>query len=115
MGTMMGRLLAAALVSCAICTCVAAAAERWYVGHVGPESCVPLDDLGESMQRLYYGSGRMHTPSDFVAHFAAMGVTIKPVSGTPPGIVLYRGDNGIDMALFSDLDVCKSVLSKVPQ
>jgi hypothetical protein len=112
---MMGRLLAAAAVSCAICAWVAAAAERWYVGHVGPEICVPLDDLDDSMQRLYYGGGQMHTPADFVAHFAAMGVTIKPVSGTPPGIMLYRGDDGSDMVLFNDPDVCKSVLAKVPQ
>jgi hypothetical protein len=29
--------------------------------------------------------------------------------------MLYRGDDGSDMVLFNDPDVCKSVLAKVPQ
>lgn len=112
------ELLLAAALSCAICDWMpAAAAGRWYVGHSGSQPCVPLDDLGDNMQRLYYGGGQMHTPADFVAHFAAMGVTLKAVSGTPPGIILYHDSSGggPDMVLFDDPDVCKKVLETLPR
>ena len=67
------------------------------------------------MQRLYYGSGPMHTPADFVAHFSALGDTLTSVPGTPSGIILYRGNSGDNtvMAIFNNLDICKHVVASI--
>jgi hypothetical protein len=47
-------------------TLPAAAADRWYMGHLGAETCVPLDNIGDyGRTRLYYGTGIWHTPADF--------------------------------------------------
>ena len=47
---------------------------RWFVGHLGEETCVPLDDVGPDLSRLYYGAGNMHTPEDFVAVALSRGI-----------------------------------------
>jgi hypothetical protein len=37
----------------------------WYVGHLGAELCVPLDNIGPQAERLYDGVGSMHIPEDY--------------------------------------------------
>jgi hypothetical protein len=90
---------------------------RWYVAHFGEETCVPLDDIGMSggePKRLYYGSGDLHTPSDFATMIQTMGghmtrVTQYKGKALPDGTAVYTGKLGskeLIFYFFADEDMC---------
>jgi hypothetical protein len=60
------KIITAAALALALAPVAAGACDvLWYIGHLGKETCVPLDDIGQHSERLYYGSGSMHTLNDF--------------------------------------------------
>jgi hypothetical protein len=66
-----------------------AAEVRWYLAHMGAETCVPLDDIGDNNERLYYGAGDMHTPADVARQIVELGGTIKLMPSSSESFVTY--------------------------
>jgi hypothetical protein len=94
--------------------------ERWYAAHIGPEACVPLEDIGNNGERLYYGAGQFQTPEDFVRHVKSQGGTITRRPGIKSGARVYdlkfRSQFGIqttEFVFFNDLDMCKTEMAKM--
>jgi hypothetical protein len=91
---------------------------RWYLGHLGADSCVPLTDVGHSMERVYYGAGSMQAPEDMAAHFHSIGGHTQWVDAgamaqysrifhaTGPGLDTY-------VVMFNDKDVCQLAMSTI--
>jgi hypothetical protein len=93
--------------------------ERWYLWHLGGETCVPLDDIAEDGHRLYYGVGDMRTPHDFENYLRRAGAIIKNIKVHPtyPSYRYYelRLDNNNDLTalLVNDLNACKIVMGTI--
>jgi predicted nucleotidyltransferase len=76
--TIMGAKLTAAVILLAgVASTPAMADGRWYLAHLRQEVCVPIDDIGNNSERLYYGAGAMHTPEDFVRRLRSAGTTVR--------------------------------------
>jgi hypothetical protein len=90
----------------------APAGARWYVGHWGPEACVPLDDIGENGERMYYGTGSMRTPQDEENWLRRGGMVISPPPSPPGSSSRYAftatmpGGSPNIIMLFSDKSDC---------
>jgi hypothetical protein len=114
-------ILAAAAIAVAI-TSAHAADERWLISRLGGENCVPVDDIGYSHgqpERLYYGMGKMHNPTDFAATMRRAGAKMNQVmeyKGTkiPDGTAVYKGTiaahEPIFFFFFTDADLCQEVV-----
>ena len=89
---------------------------------MGGETCVPVDDIGFSqghIERLSYGFGKLHNPSDFAATMRRMGANIRKVTeyqGTtiPDGTAVYKGTiatipEPVYFFFFTDEDMCQRV------
>jgi hypothetical protein len=96
-----------------------AAAQEWYVAHLGQETCVPIDDIDmDTGRRLYYHTGSMHTPQQFEQMFARLGVRVNE---EPPPIpdktfafeVIFSNADTTHMVLFNDEAICKFAMSKL--
>lgn len=116
------QLLAAAFVASVATagTTVQAQAPRWYVGHLGGEDCVPLDDIGDAGERLYYQTGKMRTPEDYILWMQSNGVSMRRKAGTPENVVILLGhapgsDRDIAVALFADPQACAAALANIPR
>ena len=86
----------------------------WYVAHLGPDSCVPLADVGEDFQRIYYGGGTMRTPDDYVQSMHGLGITMTQAPTEIDGMILYHAQSNAsktDLLLFNNRDLCTSVMS----
>jgi len=93
--------------------------ERWYISHVGPEACVPIENIGDNGERLYYGAGQFQTLEDFVRHVKSQGGTMVRRPGIKPGARVYdckfRSQFGIqttEFVFFNDVDMCKGEMGK---
>jgi hypothetical protein len=91
---------------------------RWYIGHLGQETCVPVDDISFDAPggRLYYGTGSMHTPDDFVRWVANHGTSLRRESGLPDGFTVYVGripGHAADtaFAFFQDKALCGEAMA----
>lgn len=91
--------------------------DRWYVAHYGSETCVPLDDVDpDSGQRLYYGTGDLHTPADLRSWFKSMGGSVgdipdwKNTDDSVAFTVTVQGKTNY-MLLTTDLDKCRAVMN----
>jgi hypothetical protein len=70
----MRKLICAAVASLAL-VATAKADTNWYMGHVGPETCIAVGDYSfETGHRLYYGAGALHTPDDVKGWFISHGM-----------------------------------------
>lgn len=94
-------------------------ATEWYVSHVGAEPCVPLSDIGPHFERLYYGTGDLHTPEDFIDQMMTSYTLATPYK-LPPNVsryaVAYRisvGPHVIFVVLFNDPDACQLFMSQL--
>lgn len=95
---------------------------RWHMARLGAEACVPLDDVSPAGERLYYGTGDMHTPADFKQMLERMGtrVTLGPEAPqVMPSIVPYvvtfpDGDVRL-MPLFDTEALCRFTMKHVPR
>jgi len=85
----------------------------WYVGHLGAELCVPLDDLGPQAERLYQGTGSMHTPEDYERTLGSVFPSVTRLR-TPYGMAAWNvraSDGGKSIALlFDDRERCDRVM-----
>jgi hypothetical protein len=64
---------------------------RWYIAHLGPEPCVPVDDINDNFERVYYGAGTMRVPEDVVALFHRRGIGMTRFNSAP-GVAVYQAD-----------------------
>lgn len=110
-------LLAAGLI---LAACLGADADpagvRWYVAHMGGEACVPLDDIGQNLERLYYGTGSMHIPEDLERLFQSVGMRVTTIRHDE-NLFAFRsvGYDGksTNVLLFSNVILCKQVMATV--
>ena len=90
-------------------------AERWYVLHFGAEACVPLDDIDfEHARRLYYGTGSIHTPSEYEAFLFGHGVEIADPTMGPNGQTFGAYLDGLSgpetrFVFFTNPDACRAM------
>lgn len=54
----------------------ARADDLWYMGHMGAEPCVPLNDITSNFRRVHYGAGDMRVPEDIAQAFQRMGAVV---------------------------------------
>jgi hypothetical protein len=82
--------------------------ERWFISHLNSETCVPIDDIGSRGERVYYGTGHMHTPADFANLMRRLGASMT-LRLSQDSMVTYReaGKPPIDFMFFNDKDVCR--------
>jgi hypothetical protein len=85
----------------------------WYVGHLGAERCVPLDNVGPQAERLYYGAGPMHTPEGYERTLRSVFPSVTQLR-TPQGMVAWNvgasgGEKSIAL-LFDDRGLCERLM-----
>jgi hypothetical protein len=106
-----------AIVVLATTICSSRAEARWYIGHLGAEICVPLSDVGDNMERLYYGSGQMRTPEDFAQHMRNQGAHMELLSGMPNFVTAYKGSGpGVREAafpFFESEEMCQTTMAQL--
>jgi hypothetical protein len=93
-----------------------AAEARWYIAHMGAEACVPVDDIGDNNERLYYGAGNMRTPDDFARQMTELGAIVKRVPSSSEDIVTVIARKPGEIHFFNffhDLDKCKFAMSHI--
>jgi len=87
----------------------------WYVGHLGVELCVPLDDVGPRAERLYYGAGSMHTPEDYERTLGSVFPSVTRLR-TPAGMAAWNvtASDGVKSTalLFDDRERCNSLMQR---
>jgi hypothetical protein len=114
MTTTLKTLTAAAALAAAMLTFHPASSEaRWYIWHMGPENCVPVDDIGDNLERLYYGTGAMKTPEDFMREFAKVGghTVRRDIS---EGVVAYDStDQDLAFVFFQDKALGQAQMAKL--
>lgn len=99
---------------------VGAHESRWYLSHMNNETCVPLDDIGRDLTRLYYGTGKMRTPEDFVRYVKSLGITLRSAPDVPEGMRAYKGKSPEDaedtfFVMFNDKAICSAAMSRLEQ
>jgi hypothetical protein len=108
----MKRTIAAATVAAAAALTSAPAEARWYVSHLGADTCVPLDriDTDKPERRLYYSSGPLQTPEDFVRWFASVGASLKRQPSPTPAIRIYLY-KGMELPLIDGEELCQKLMA----
>jgi hypothetical protein len=117
-------LLISAAISMLPCV-VMADDDRWYMAHMGSESCVAISNIGADGDRVYYGAGPMHVPDDIVPFFAGAGIHLHRIPDdktgfNPPRMVAYSetgkiDHNGINIVLFRGHENCNQAMQSVPK
>lgn len=112
----MKQLVLAALAGAALISQPAQA--RWYVAHLGGETCVPLNDVGADWQRLYYGTGPFSRPEDLARYFQAIGARVVPqnVHGQEAYMRAYHvtdGNADTYVVMFHEKPVCEAAMAAV--
>lgn len=103
----------------ALASVPAQAADQYFVGHMGAETCVPLNDVTSDFRRVYYGGGDLHTPGDYEAGLRSVGLSVTRVAlqtdlnviaymatATPPPGVSGKPKKAL-MLLFTDEGDCQ--------
>jgi len=111
------------LLTAAACVTLAGpafAGERWYLAHVGAETCVPLDDLNNDLStRSYYGTGDMRTPKDYAARMRAIGFSLADQPFINDGVVSYMasypGVRTVLLVVFKDHRFCEAFMAQQPR
>jgi hypothetical protein len=81
-------------------------------------ACRPLADVGDWMERLYYGTGSMRTPEDLAANFRTVGGHTQWVDAgamSQYSRVLHATGPGLDtyIMMFNDKDACQLAMSMI--
>jgi hypothetical protein len=112
------RQIVTGLALSSLCAISSPADARWYISHVGAETCVPIDNLDPSnpFTRLYYGAGEMRTPDDFLNTVRSMGMQIREEKTTLPSTHAYIASaSGMTKTtmflLFGDSDICRAAMA----
>ena len=89
---------------------------RWYTGHMGDDTCVPVDDIGDDGHRLAFGAGSMKTPEDFVRWMSQMGSTDivrdPRYSAESEGAEVFKYDGGRHVfVFFNNKDICQQMMA----
>jgi hypothetical protein len=89
--------------------------DDWRVGHLGPETCVPLDDIGDHFNRLYYHTGKMRTPADFRQWIRDNGASSdfsEFPSKDPTRATMFRSrDSEIGIFLYNGEALCHAAMA----
>jgi hypothetical protein len=85
----------------------------WYVGHLGAELCVSLDNVGPQAERLYSGAGSMHTPEDYERTLRSVFPSVTQLRA-PQGMTAWNvrasgGEKSIAL-LFDDKGLCERLM-----
>jgi hypothetical protein len=118
----MKKLLQAGLMSLAMT--IPAAAEEWFISHLGPEPCVPLADIDitNPYNRLYYRGGQLHTPVDLQNWLLSIGEKVQHYEERTNGInsmvtfqVSSPNNSGYVkvVQVFNDQDVCRVFMEMI--
>jgi hypothetical protein len=106
-----------AFVAIAVLFSSAHADDLWYMGHVGAEPCVPLQDIASDFSRVYYGAGVMRVPEDIANAFRRMGaVVVNDKPGSQHGAfyhATFPDGQRTNIVMFQGEELCRSVLSTV--
>ena len=88
-----------------------AARAEWWIGKVGGETCVPLEELGTDGKYHSAHFGMIHAPEDYIHVVGGRDLNLTPEPNTPVGMIMYKLGPDAHIVFFSDRNQCQQAIA----